>query len=108
LLAADAVAGFQGFDVAGLAEIPNPKEPAVPDGVEMDYFETTIRLHEPFSANFPSQESFVFKSMKEPTCSGRKRIILAFSFQDRTCSLNYEQFTLQGLLGFTRILLAEG
>ena len=65
LLAADAVAGFEGHDVAGGAEIAHAKELAIVDGVEPVDLEGAIGLRDSFQAHLAAVQALVLHGVEK-------------------------------------------
>ena len=59
LLAADARTGFEGYDVAGGAEVANSKQVAVVNRVEPVDFERPIRLRDTLQTDFAAVQALV-------------------------------------------------
>ena len=81
-LAADAVAGLQGFKIADLAKVADAIELAVAHSKEVVYLERAIDGPLAFDADFSFLKPLVLKRVKQPGGTRRKRIVPIFDPQD--------------------------
>jgi hypothetical protein len=75
LLAADAVAGLEGYNVAGGAEITHFKKLAVMNGEEPMNLERAIRLGDSFQPHLEAVQAFILHGVKKVGSIGGKSLL---------------------------------